>query len=78
MTKTTLEKLKPVADALQTLPGDAQDLVLSEIQDRIEELGRSRLTDAQKAEVRRRLAAPAEYATEAEVSDILAKYASRR
>ena len=78
MAKTTLEKLRPVADALQTLPGDAQDLVLSEMQDRIEELARSRLTDAQKAEVRRRLAAPAEYATDADIGDILANHASGR
>jgi Mg/Co/Ni transporter MgtE len=67
-------QLAKLADALETLPEDAQAEVLAEIEARVDSLTQSRLTDEQRAIVRERLAAPREYASTVEVAALLRRF----
>ena len=74
MTKTITDKLAPLAKALQALPEDAQDAVVSEAQSRATELTKPSMTDAQRVEVPRRLTLPRVTVSHDEVRAILRRY----
>ncbi len=74
MTRTIADKLEPLANALRALPDEAQDAVLAEAQGHINELTGSALSDAQRAEVERRLALPRVAVPHDEVRAILRRY----
>lgn len=74
MTRTIADKLAPLANALRALPEEAQDAVLAEAQGHIKELTGSVLNDAQRAEVKRRLALPRVAISHEDVRAILRRY----
>lgn len=74
MTRTIADKLEPLANALRALPEEAQDAVLAEAQGHIKELNGSVLNDAQRAEVKRRLALPRVAISHEDVRAILRRY----
>ena len=71
MTKTIADKIAPLAKALQDLPDDTQDAVLAEAESRAAELSGSHMTDAQRDEVKRRLALPRSLVSHEDVRAIL-------
>lgn len=68
------QKLAELADTLRTLPEEAQADVLAEIDNLVQNLKQSHMTDAQRTIVKERLAEPRVYATRAEVSALLRRF----
>jgi hypothetical protein len=74
MSKSVAEKLSDLVKAVQELPDEMQEALVEEFSERVSHVGRPRLTNAQLAEVKRRLALPRRYATDDEVQSILQRY----
>ena len=58
MTKTVAEKLSDLVEAVKDLPDATQEALVEEFSDRLADINESQLSDAQRAEVDRRLANP--------------------
>ena len=74
MATSVTQKLADLVDTIEALPSEAQADVLAEIENRIEHLKRSALTDEQRAIVRERLAAPRQYARREDVLALLRRF----
>ena len=74
MSKTVAEKLTDVVDAVRELPVDTQEALVRELEDRVADVTKCHLSDEQRAEVRRRLAAPREHVSNETVREILRRY----
>ena len=74
MTKSVAEKLSELVKAVQQLPDDMQEALVEEFSERVSDAGQPRLTEAQLAEVKHRLALPRRYAADDEVQAILRRY----
>jgi hypothetical protein len=58
MTKTVAEKLSDLIEAVRALPEDSQEAIIHEFADRVADFTQSHMSEAQVAEVERRLALP--------------------
>ncbi len=74
MDSAVTQKLAALADTLRDLPEDVQSEVLAEIENRVQSLSQSQLTDGQRAIVKQRLGEPREYAAAADVSALLRRF----
>jgi len=74
MTKTIADKLSDLVKAVKQLPDEAQEALVDEFAERVSDAAHPALTDAQLAEVKRRLALPRQYATDDEVHSIMRRY----
>ena len=74
MTKVAPDKLAGLVTAVRALPAPSQDLLVQELQERVAELTESHLSDAQRTEVKRRLALPRRHASDDDVRMLLHKY----
>lgn len=68
------KKLAELVDAIESLPEPTQFEILAEIENRIETLKASALTDEQRETIRERLAAPRQYAARADVMALLRRF----
>jgi hypothetical protein len=73
MTKTVAEKLSDLVEAVRTLPDQAQEALVAEFVDRLADFTNPALSDAQRAEVDRRLANP-RYADPAKIQQFFARF----
>ena len=74
MTKAVADKLARVIAAVQALPEDSQETIISELAERVSDFAAPHMTAAQRAEVKRRLALPRRQMPEARIREILRKY----
>ena len=74
MTKTVADKLSDLVEAVKELPDEMQEALVDEFSERVSDAAHPHLTEAQEAEVKRRLALPRRYATDDEVQAILSRY----
>jgi putative addiction module component (TIGR02574 family) len=58
MTKTVAEKLSDLVEAVKVLPDETQEALVEEFSDRLADFSDVQLSDAQRAEVDRRIANP--------------------
>lgn len=73
MTKTVADKLSDLVQAVKALPDDTQEALVEEFAGRLSDFTDSTLSDAQRAEVDRRLANP-HYADSEKVRELFARY----
>lgn len=73
MTKTVAEKLSDLVEAVRALPDQTQEALVGEFADRLADFTDPSLSDAQRAEVDRRLANP-RYADPARVREFFARF----
>lgn len=76
MSDTTSERLTDILARVQSLPSESQELIVAELEERVSELASSRLTPAQRAEVRRRLSSSREHVADDIISEIMQRYRS--
>jgi hypothetical protein len=74
MEKDTAEKLADVLEAVRELPSETQEALVREFQHRLADVSNGQMTDAQRAEVKRRLQGPREHVSEDAVRAILRRY----
>ena len=74
MAKTVAEKLSEVIAAVRALPEDSQETIVSELAERVSDFSQPGMSDAQRAEVKRRLAMPRQYAPDSRIRAILRRY----
>jgi hypothetical protein len=74
MSKTVTEKLRNAVKAAESLPEDAQDAIASELVERVADYANGHMTDAQRAEVKRRLAGPRRHVPAETVRALLRRY----
>ena len=74
MRMTTRERLAEAVLAAAGLPAEAQEVIAKEVLARVSDLSHSHMTPAQRREVRRRLAKPRKYASDATVRALFRKY----
>lgn len=74
MSKAVIDKFTEALRAAEQLPEDAQDALAQELKERIAEFAAPQLTEAQRAEVKRRLALPRRYVSMDEARAILRRY----
>lgn len=74
MTKTVAEGLSAVVAAVRALPEESQEAVVRELAERVADFSESHMTEAQRAEVMRRLALPRRVVPEERVREILRRY----
>jgi hypothetical protein len=77
MNKPVQPDLERAFASASTLPREQQDALAAEILSRVNELSASELTEAQRAEVQARLAAPARYADPAKVQAFFARHSAK-
>jgi putative addiction module component (TIGR02574 family) len=73
MTKSVADKLSDLLDAVRALPAETQEVLVDEFADRLADFTDTALSDAQRAEVTRRLANP-RYADPAKVREFFARF----
>ncbi len=73
MTKTVEDRLSDLVKAVMALPDDTQEALVEEFRERLSDFTDSGLTDAQRAEVDRRLANP-RHAQPDQVREFFARY----
>jgi putative addiction module component (TIGR02574 family) len=73
MTKTVDEKLSDLVEAVRTLPDQTQEALVAELADRLADFTDEALSDAQRAEVNRRLTNP-RYADPAKVREFFTRF----
>ncbi len=71
MTKAIAEKLIKVAKAIEALPEETQKALVAEFEERVVDFSVPRMSSAQRAEVKRRLALPRRYVSDARIRSIL-------
>ncbi|HWE21062.1 MAG TPA: hypothetical protein VG758_28505 [Hyphomicrobiaceae bacterium] len=76
MTKSVAQKLSDLMEAVRALPAQTQEALVDEFADRLADFTDSELSDAQRAEVDRRLANP-RYADPASVHEFFARFGVR-
>lgn len=74
MTKAALEKLGRAVEAVRDLPDEAQEAIADELEKLVSDFSPGRMSDAQRAEVKRRLGSPRRYAPDEEVRSLLRRY----
>lgn len=74
MTKGTADKLARVIAAVQALPEDSQEAIVSELAALVSDFSEPQVTAAQRTEVKRRLALPRRHVPEARIREILRTY----
>lgn len=74
MTDTATDKLSKVVKAIEQMPEERRAAVINEIEAHVAQYGAPQMTDAQRAEVRRRLALPREHVPAAEIEALLKRY----
>jgi hypothetical protein len=74
MSKAVINKFSEALKAAEQLPEDAQDALAEELKQRIAEFAAPQLTEAQRAEVKRRLALPRRHVSLDEVRALLRRY----
>lgn len=74
MTNILAATMDRLAVRLRDLPEDAQTEVLAEIEAKMDDLAQSKMTEEQRDLVLRRIAAPRDYASPAEVAALLDRY----
>jgi putative addiction module component (TIGR02574 family) len=73
MTKTVAEKLSDLVETVRTLPDQTQEVLVAEFADRLADFTDETLSDAQRAEVNRRLANP-RYADPVKAREFFARF----
>jgi putative addiction module component (TIGR02574 family) len=73
MTRSVAEKLSDLMEAVRSLPAQTQEALVDEFTDRLADFTDPELSDAQRAEVDRRLANP-RYADPARVRELFARF----
>ena len=73
MTKSVAETLSDLVDAVRALPDQTQEARVDEFTHQLADFADAELSDAQRAEVERRLANP-RYADPAKVRDFFARF----
>jgi hypothetical protein len=68
------EKLAEAVLAAAGLPEDAQEAIAEEVLARVADFSKSRLTTAQKEEIKRRLSRPRRHVPDADVRALLRRY----
>ena len=74
MTKTGADKLTNLFTAVRALPTPSQDMLVQELEERVAELSELHLSDAQRLEIKRRLALPRRHAADEDVRALLRGY----
>ena len=74
MTNQPKHPIDEAFDAARNLPEPVQEALAAEILARIEQLGHSGMTEAQRAEVKARLSVPAAYADPAAMRDFFRRH----
>ncbi len=74
MTKAALEKLGRAIEAARELPDEAQEAIADEVEQLIADFSHGHLSEAQRAEVKRRLAGPRRHVPNEEVRAVLRRY----
>lgn len=74
MSKTAAGKLSDVMKAIEALPEDTRDALVTELEERVSDLATPHMTDEQRAEVKRRLALPRRHVSDEAVRAILRRY----
>ena len=74
MPKTRSQKLRSAIEAVESLPEEAQDEIVQELEARVADFAKPQMTAAQRAEVKRRLALPRRYVPEKTIRAILRRY----
>lgn len=74
MTQTALEKLGRVIDAARKLPDEAQKAMAEELELMVSDFSQGHMNEMQRAEVKRRLAAPRRHVPDEEVRAVLRRY----
>ena len=74
MTNATLEKLGRAVEAVRELPGEAQEAIADELEKLVADFSHGHMSEAQRAEVKRRLASPRRYVPDAKVRALLRRY----
>ncbi len=76
MTKAVFEKLDRAFEAIRELPLEAQAAIAGELERLILDFAQQRMNEAQRAEIKRRLAGPRQQVPEQEVRALLRRYNS--
>jgi len=71
MKTAALEKLGRAVEAIRELPGEAQEAIAEELEQLVSDFSQGHMSEAQRAEVKRRLARPRRYAADEEVRALL-------
>ena len=74
MTQEVQDILNRVAKAIDELPEECRDAVLTEIEEHVAQYKVPQMTDSQREEVKRRLALPRRHVPEEKVREILRRY----
>lgn len=74
MTEEVHDRLEEALEAVRRLPEAAQTVIAAEILDRVADFGFSRLDDAQRSEVLRRLSGPRRIADDADVERFFKRF----
>ena len=74
MKKLALEKLDRAVAAVRELPGEAQEAIAQELEQLVLDFSQGHMSDAQRAEVKRRLAVPMRPVPDEDVRALLRRY----
>jgi hypothetical protein len=74
MNTIVTQTLERIAQRLNALPFEAQSDILAEMENRVDNLGCSHLSDSQRAIVLQRLSKPRNYANPMDVADLLRRF----
>ena len=74
MSKVADDRLSDVVKAIEALPKDTRDALVAELEERVSDLATPHMTDAQRTEVKRRLALPRRHVPDEDVRAILRRY----
>ena len=74
MTKDVTDKLAEVIEAVRALPPESQETIVQELAERVSDFSHSHMTEAQIAEVKRRLSVPRRPVPDEQVLEILRRY----
>ncbi len=74
LTQTALEKLGRAFEAARKLPDEAQAAIAEELELMISDFAQGHMNEMQRAEVKRRLAAPRQHVPDGAVRAVLRRY----
>ena len=74
MLKSMSTDLKAVIEKVEQLPAEQRDVLVQELAEHVAEFTTVKMTDQQRAEVKRRMAAPREHVPENDVRELFRRY----
>jgi hypothetical protein len=74
MSKSAAQKLRDAVKAVEALPAEAQDAIVKELEERVADFADGQMSDAQRDEVKRRLASPQRHVPAEMVRALLRRY----